>query len=417
MKKSRALDYLQFVQANWRFLSFGILMACSSSFGQTWFIGLFTPNIESTFNLSHGEWGTIFMIGTLFSAALLTFTGSFIDKVSLKYYSVLVCGFLAVACAAIAVTPNVMFLVLAVFLLRHAGQGLATHVAVTGMIKHFYRNRGKAVAIATMGFPIGRGVLPILITTSIVAIGWRETYLACVIIIVFIILPAVILLLRGSSQNCSESRNSSNSVTSAFIKPRFEPTLIQTLQKPLIYLIIPALLAPSFFDTALSFHILPIAELKSWPVTWITTGYTIYGIATILSSIWIGPILDKVGSKYYFAYSLIPYLLGLLVLVTFETPIWAWVYLGLFGVGSGLRATIVPVVLSEFYGTQHIGAIRSFVATLGVLASAIGPPTLGFALDQNVSISLMTTFAITYFILAIFLALYASLLEKKTKQP
>ena len=198
MKKSRALDYLQFVQANWRFLSFGILMAYSSSFGQTWFIGLFTPNIESTFNLSHGEWGTIFMIGTLFSAALLTFTGSFIDKVSLKYYSVLVCGFLAVACAAIAASPNVIFLVLAIFLLRHAGQGLATHVAVTGMIKHFYKSRGKAVAIATMGFPIGRGVLPILITTSIVAIGWRETYLACVIIIVFIILPTVVFLLKGS---------------------------------------------------------------------------------------------------------------------------------------------------------------------------------------------------------------------------
>jgi len=87
----------------------------------------------------------------------------------------------------------------------------------------------------------------------------------------------------------------------------------------------------------------------------------------------------------------------------------------LFGVGSGLRATIVPVVLSEFYGTQHIGAIRSFVATLGVFASAIGPPTLGFALDQNISISLMTTIAITYFIFSILLALYANLLEKKTK--
>jgi hypothetical protein len=76
------------------------------------------------------------------------------------------------------------------------------------------------------------------------------------------------------------------------------------------------------------------------------------------------------------------------------------VYLGLYGVGSGIKATLIPVFLSELYGTRHIGAIRSFIATLGVFASALGPPALGFALDLDVSVSTMTLVSVAYFVLS-----------------
>lgn len=404
MNKSRQTEYIGFIKENWKFLSFGILLACISSLGQTWFIGLFTPNIEASFGLSHSEWGSIYMIGTLLSAAVLTYTGSFLDKLSLRLYSLLVCLLLSAACAAIAVSFSIWFLILAIFMLRQTGQGLATHIAVTGMVKHFQQDRGKAVAIASIGFPAGRALLPIFVTGAIVAIGWRETYLVCSIFLLVILIPTSLFLLRGYSRSISSfnSKPNDNVVKTSTVNP--QPTLKQTLQKPLIYLIIPALIAPSFFDTALSFHLLPVAELKSWPIKWVATGYTVYGVATIASSIWVGSVIDQYGSKRIFVYSLIPYLLGLMVLSTFSSPFWAWIYLGLFGLGSGLRMTIVPVVLSEFFGTTHIGSIRAFVATLGVVASALGPPILGFALDHNTSITVMTAVAISYFALSITLA-------------
>ena len=89
--------YISFALANRSILAFGFLMALGSSFGQTFFIGIFSPSIEAEFGLSHSEWGAIYMAGTLMSAATLTYTGKWIDHFPLRTYATIVYGFLAIA--------------------------------------------------------------------------------------------------------------------------------------------------------------------------------------------------------------------------------------------------------------------------------------------------------------------------------
>ena len=126
MKPTSQTNYIRFALTNHRILAFGFLMAFGSSFGQTFFIGIFSPNIEAEFGLSHSEWGMIYMVGTLMSAATLTYTGRWIDQMPLRTYAAIVCGFLAIACLAAAFTSIAWFLIPAIFCLRQAGQGLAT---------------------------------------------------------------------------------------------------------------------------------------------------------------------------------------------------------------------------------------------------------------------------------------------------
>ena len=47
-------------------------------------------------------------------------------------------------------------------MLRHMCQGLASHASITSTVKHFRSDRGKAVAIVSLGFPAGRAVLPVM---------------------------------------------------------------------------------------------------------------------------------------------------------------------------------------------------------------------------------------------------------------
>jgi hypothetical protein len=98
MSQPPSNGYLRFAVENRRVLAFGFLMALGSSFGQTFCIGLFSPSIEATFELSHSEWGSIYMAGTLLSAATLTFTGRWINKLNFRTYALAVCGFLRVVC-------------------------------------------------------------------------------------------------------------------------------------------------------------------------------------------------------------------------------------------------------------------------------------------------------------------------------
>ena len=68
-------------------LSFGFFVTLASSFGQTYFIAIFGPEIQAEFGLSHTVWGTVYLIGTICSALLLTYTGSLIDHYRLKYFT------------------------------------------------------------------------------------------------------------------------------------------------------------------------------------------------------------------------------------------------------------------------------------------------------------------------------------------
>ncbi|HAA94020.1 MAG TPA: hypothetical protein DCE33_16350, partial [Rhodospirillaceae bacterium] len=98
--------------------------------------------------------------------------------------------------------------------------------------------------------------------------------------------------------------------------------------------------------------------------------------------------------------SMLPYIVGLLVLGFVDHALGAWVYLAMFGVGFGMKSTLIPVALSDLYGTKFVGAIRSFVATLSVFSTALGPPILGWALDISAPVWAMTWIGVAYFALS-----------------
>ena len=112
-----------------RFVLFGLITAFASSFGQTYFIGIFGHAIQQDFAMSHTQWGGIYMAGTLLSALLLPVTGKLIDQVPLQRYTFFVVLFLAFACWFITQVHSFAWLVVGIFLLRQSGQGLMSHVA------------------------------------------------------------------------------------------------------------------------------------------------------------------------------------------------------------------------------------------------------------------------------------------------
>ena len=70
------MEYLRFLRDNAPFLAAGVLLSFLSSFGQTFFISIFSGEIRSGFGLSDGEWGALYTMGTGASAALMLFSAS-----------------------------------------------------------------------------------------------------------------------------------------------------------------------------------------------------------------------------------------------------------------------------------------------------------------------------------------------------
>ena len=179
-----------------RWLLGGLLLTIFSSFGQTYFIALFGTEIRAAFALSHGDFGAIYMFGTLASATALVWLGRVVDVYSVSAVAFWVCLSLSLACMAMSLVSSVWMLLLVIFMLRLFGQGMMSHIAMVAMGRWYSAERGRAVSITSMGFQIGSGVLPLIMVSLIAWIGWRASWVLAAALLVFIALPAIYLLMK-----------------------------------------------------------------------------------------------------------------------------------------------------------------------------------------------------------------------------
>ncbi len=378
--------YIQFAATHRRFIGFGFAMAFASSFGQTYFIGIFGPSIQTEFGLSHTAWGSIYMIGTLASALVLPWTGKHIDRLNLLLYTLLACALLIVACVFVSFTTGVFSLVFAIFLLRQSGQGLMSHVSITSMARYFDKQRGRAIAIATIGFAAGEALLPFIAVTVISAIGWRWSYrvAACFLIIIFI--PSIFVFLKNHAERHAAHLRNLHDDTDRSSSGVRSWTRAEVLRDRRFLLLLPGILAPSMILTSMFFHHLNLADAKQWSHGWITGSYVIYAAAVTMTSLASGPLIDR-----YSAVRLVPYMLGpliaaMIVVAIFDNPWTAWIYFILAGINVGIAHTAASAIWAELYGVAHLGAIKSLFAALGVFSSALGPVIAGGLMDLGISI-------------------------------
>ena len=371
-------------------------MTFASSLGQTFFIGAFGPSIQKEFNLKHADWGGIYMVGTILSALFLPWTGQLIDRLSLKPFTLFVLLGLCFAGLLIAITPTFWLLIPIIFLLRHTGQGLTSHIAITTMTRCFNGGRGKAVAITSLGYAVGESCLPLFVVLGVGIIGWRWTYGAATGLLLFVFLPFIIWLLKkGLEAEASGITDASDRETREE-SDRVSWTRSQVLKHWRFYLLVPAVLAPSFIITALFFHHLTLAESKQWSLVWITGSYWVYAIGSVTASLTFGPLIDQITAVRVVPYFLIPKTLALMIIWAFNDPMWAWPYLLLLGINVGMAYTGLTAMWAELYGPQHLGGIRSMVVSVTVLASALGPPCLGVMMDFGVSFEAICALLASY---------------------
>ena len=64
---------------NLKVILFGFIFTFFSSFGQSFFLGLFNAPIRTELNITHGQFGNIYAAATIFSSLLLIWVGKKIE--------------------------------------------------------------------------------------------------------------------------------------------------------------------------------------------------------------------------------------------------------------------------------------------------------------------------------------------------
>lgn len=406
------VDYITFAGRHRRFLAFGFLLTFASSAGQTFFIGLFGPEIRENFGLGHTGWGALYLVGTLASALVLPWTGQLIDRLDLRWYVTFALGGLAAACLAMSLAHSIVMLTVAIFLLRQMGQGVTSHAAATSMARYHGPDRGKALAIASIGMALGEALLPFLAILAIASFGWRSTYGLAATVILLILLPLALLLLRGHGDRHRRLLATEKARNAGESKAGPDHNRRQMLTELRFYLLLPAFVAPSIIMTALFFHHLTLAEGKGWSAAWMTGQYWIFALSAVISSLAAGPLIDRLSAQRIMPLFLLPLVLALILLAPAQAPAWLLPYLALLGLTSGLAFTGFTALWAELYGTAHLGAIRSLAGAISVFASALGPVLAGVLLDAGMAMETVGLGFAGYCLIATLLLLQALRLPK-----
>jgi len=365
-----------------------MLLTFSSLPGQTIFIAQFNPALRGEFDLSHGQFGLIYTLATLGSSVLLAAIGGLTDRFPIHRLVPVALGGLALTGVAMANVPHVAVLVLILFGLRFFGQGLTSLIAMTSMARWFNRYRGRALALAQLGFPAGESALPILITLSIAAIGWRQSWLLAAVILIAVMLPLVLLLWRhapdGRRAKKSGATNPDGREQAKTTGARW--TRGQVMRDPLFLLAIPGFLGPPAIGTLFIFHQAHLSTVKGWDPAVFAAFFPVLSGFSVLFAVVSGILIDRRGAWRIVPLILIPEGLGCLVIGSFDSFWTIPLFFALFGATNGMSSPVVGALWTELYGNAHIGAVRALATSMFVFASAVGPGIAGMLIDGGVEL-------------------------------
>ncbi|MDH3762804.1 MAG: MFS transporter [Gammaproteobacteria bacterium] len=399
------VDYWRFARANPRFLGFGFLLAFLSSAGQTYFIGVFGSEIQADFDLDSGSWGRIYMFGTLASALIINWSGSLIDRVDLRLFTGLILLGLAGACLMMASVSTPMLLIVAIFMLRQFGQGLTSHAGITSMARYFDNNRGKAIALAAIGYSFGEALLPVAGLYLSQFWGWRHTFYLVAIAVLLALLPVLWLLKGHTQRHAAHTEALDRRANEA--EGRSDYTRRQMLAEPRFYYMLPAMIAPSMIGTALFFFPAEIARAKDWSSLWVTGNYWLYSMVSVTVTIYSGLLIDRFGARRVLPFFLLPLGLALVVINLSSHEYLVWPFMLLQGITSGLYFTGLSALWAELYGARHLGAIKSLTNAVMVFSSALGPAAVGTLLEWQVSFLAITLLLAGFCVLATLMLIHA----------
>ena len=362
-------------------LLFGFIFTFFSSFGQSFFLGLFNSSIRDALSITHGQFGSIYASATLLSSLILVWIGKKIDDVNILKFALYVIIFLSASCFIFSKISSVIFLFIGIFLMRLAGQGLSSHTATTTISRFFEKNRGRALSTCWLGLSLAEFTLPVLIVFLLTFIEWRDIWLS-ISILVIIVLPIVSYFLVKDVK--LETREKSNSIEDP--KEIRQWKRIEVLKDYRFYIISMSMLAMPWIATGSFVYQSFITTSKEWGPYIIAQSFMAYSIFSVITLFISGFIIDKFSSRRLLIYMNIPLLFSTIVLFSFNAQISSFFFFGLLGITNGLANVLGSSTWAEIYGVKYIGSIKALTTALMVFATAFGTALFGILIDFGFTI-------------------------------
>ncbi|MFA9418784.1 MAG: nitrate/nitrite transporter [Gammaproteobacteria bacterium] len=406
---------LKLIRTEWQLLLFGFLMSFWSSPGQTFLISLFSGEIRAELGLSDGEFAGIYSLATLLSAVVIVWSGTLIDRIELKKFSIIIVLGLGLGCGILSVSVGVLSLFVGLFVIRQLGQGLMFITSATAMVRYLDENKGKSTALAGMGYAFSEALMPSILVALLLWVGWRMSWLISGIALVLFMVPAILYLLRNHDRRhdryLKQLVQQDNEPEQIYRKRQW--TRSEVVRDKMFYLFAPGLMSQPLMFTGFIFHQIHLVDSKNWSLTAWASLFIMYALISVATKIVTGFLVDRYGAIRMVPLVALPMGFGLVVLALTSGLFWGGVFLALTGITVGFQSTVTAPFWSEMYGSKHLGSIKSLGTSVMVFCTALSPVILGWYIDRGTSMESLAMTSAIYILLTSLLAFYACRLRMK----
>ena len=388
---------------------FGFIFTFFSSFGQSFFLGIFNPSIRNELSITHGQFGSVYASATLLSSFILIWVGKKIDDIDISKFAFFVILLLAFSSFFFSKISSIPLLFIAILLMRFSGQGMMSHTATTTISRYFTKSRGKALSTGWFGLSAAEFILPVLMIYLLTITGWQNIWIG-ISLVVLIFLPLSSYFLVKNLNFDSREKGDDNNLNEKDFK---QWKRIEVIKDYRFYIVCANMLAMPSIATGTFVYQSFILSSKNWGPYIIAQSFMSYSILSVVALIFSGFLIDKFTSRKILIYMNIPLFFAALVLFYFNNPLSSFVFFGLIGITNGLCNVLGSSTWAEIYGVKYIGSIKALTTALMVFATAFGTAVFGILIDRGFSIEQISLVSASY----IFISIISLFLIRKNLNP
>ena len=359
------------------------LVVFSSGPGQSHVFSIFIDSIIEDTGLSRPGISALYMASTAMSAVLVAFVSRLADRYGPRTMLVAIGMGFGAACFGMATATNLVLFYIAFASLRALGQGSLGINSILLVNTWFVSRRGRAIALMGLGAVLSSAIFPPFARLLIDNFGWREAYGVIGVVAVLMIIPVTIFVVRNRPEDMgmfpdgkdeppiSETRRAAEGV------PR-DRRVFSSIN---FWLLALSLGTPGLVSTALVFHQTSIFEEKGLSATLAAGVFVIYSGSSAVSSLLAGFVVDRIGPKALYAFSMASLLVALILVAAVDSVSMAVVYVLVMGVAGGSHHIVQGVIWAHYYGRYGLGRVQGSAMTINFCASAVGPLPLAIFHD------------------------------------
>ena len=156
-------------------------------------------------------------------------------------------------------TWGLVFIILG---LRFFGQGMLGHISMVFCGKWFFKNKGKAVAVANSGYTLAEAIMPTIFVALIGLLSWQVSWYVSIIMST-LILASVRFLAKKERNKGTKPQKENQQV--GMLKKSWKRS--EMLRSWVFWAAVPGLMTSPMITTTLFFHQVHLVEIKSWDLS------------------------------------------------------------------------------------------------------------------------------------------------------